>query len=486
MLQIADIKELQNKAIDYLLVVFSMMGIMAFLLIFFTSFKSGYAALSDVWLQFGVIVCLILITFFRRKISKQLKILFLTILVGLVSFSNIYFSGVISNAKILLVIFPAFLSFVTSWRIAAAVLFAYISGYGLFAWLFQLEVLKYHLNFYDYFAGIGSWLVTSIVMIIGSVSLFVMGYQYTMAMHKSYLLINQNNMELNRHREHLQVLVDEKTQKLDKSVTELIQLNQNLNDKNSVILKQNKELETTLQHLQKTQLQLIQSEKMASLGVLTAGVAHEINNPLNFISSAYNIIEEHIADSFTNETNKEMIEQALFAIQEGVRRANNIVSSLNQYSRNNDNLREICDIHAILDNCLLMLNTQQKNTIQISKRYSQNIPLVFGNSGKLHQVFANLILNAMQAIVKEGELEIVTSAKENSVLVEIKDNGMGIKKEHISRITDPFFTTKDPGLGTGLGLSISYTIVKEHQGNLFFESEWGKGTSAFVELPLNQ
>jgi signal transduction histidine kinase len=483
MMQIPEIRDLQNRAINYLLAVFTFMGIMAFFLIFFTSYRAGYAKLADTFVQLGVFICLIMITLFKERISKQLKIFFLVVLVGIICFSNIFTFGVISNAKILLVIFPAFLAFVTSWSIAVLVLFVYMLCYGIFAWLFQSGILHYNLDFNRYYAGIGSWLVTATIMIIGSVSLFVMGYHYTKAMHKSYLLLNEKNRELKQHRQHLQEMVQEKTEKLDKTIAELIQLNRDLNDKNSLILSQNQDLENTLQHLQSTHIQLIQAEKMASLGILTAGVAHEINNPLNFIASGYSILQEYIAESCDNEKNKEMMQQALFAIQEGIRRANKIVNSLTQYSRDSDNFNEVCDIHAILDNALLMLNSTRKENIQLEKFYAPNIALLYGNSGKLHQVFANLILNAYQAIQGNGKLEIITVAKEKSVLVEIKDNGSGIKKEFLSRITDPFFTTKEPGVGTGLGLSISYTIVKEHHGKLFFESEWGKGTSAFVELP---
>ncbi len=242
-----------------------------------------------------------------------------------------------------------------------------------------------------------------------------------------------------------------------------------------------KELTETLKKLQNTQANLIQSEKMASLGILTAGVAHEINNPLNYIMGGYNGIEDYLNDKNLN--NKET-QTLLSIIKTGIDRAAGIVKSLNQFSRDNSAYDEICDIHPIIESCLTMLNSLLKENTTITKEFSTETLIIKGNSGKLHQVFLNIISNAAQSISEKGSISILTFRKENNIYISIKDSGSGIKKENLKKVTDPFFTTKAPGEGTGLGLSISYNIIKEHKGEITIDSKEGMGTSVNITLPI--
>jgi signal transduction histidine kinase len=271
---------------------------------------------------------------------------------------------------------------------------------------------------------------------------------------------------------------------LKETKEETLQLNEELSSTNDQLFSQNEKLEKTLKELKKAQTQLIQSEKMASVGTLTAGIAHEINNPLNFIQGGKLAIENYIEDNLSEHTNKL---QPLFEIIEtGIDRASNIVHSLNRFNRNSEDSKEVCDIHSILDNCLIMIQGQLKNRVSIIKEYSKDEIRFSGNESKIHQVFINILTNAEQAIENTGDIYIKTWLNNKYVCTEIQDTGCGIDKENIKKITDPFFTTKDPGKGTGLGLSIAYNIIKEHNGELIYNSSSGKGTIVTIKFPINK
>jgi signal transduction histidine kinase len=132
-----------------------------------------------------------------------------------------------------------------------------------------------------------------------------------------------------------------------------------------------------------------------------------------------------------------------------------------------------------------MLNNQLKDRIEVQKKFTNEAFKVYGNVGKLHQVFINILSNSIQAIDKNGSISISTYKQKKTIVIEIVDSGSGISKENLSKITDPFFTTKDPGKGTGLGLSIAYSIIQDHKGTIEFQSEINSGTTVIISLPAN-
>jgi len=281
---------------------------------------------------------------------------------------------------------------------------------------------------------------------------------------------------LANHKRMLETTVREKTHDLEFA-------NKMLNATNQLVNSRNKELKTSLENLRKTQQQLIQAEKMASLGVLTAGVAHEINNPLNYIMGAYvGLQRNYETDSFAE--NKEQVAFFLDALKTGIERSTSIVQGLNKFNHNSDSFDEECNLHEIIDNCLRILQYQLRPEIKLNKSFYKKDILIKGNTGGLHQVFTNVLINAIQAISTQGSISITTRKARSKALVEIADTGLGISPEHLQRITEPFFTTKNPGQGTGLGLSIAYTIIKEHKAEMDFQSELGKGTTVTITLPL--
>ncbi len=241
------------------------------------------------------------------------------------------------------------------------------------------------------------------------------------------------------------------------------------------------EYKKALDELKATQNQLIQSEKMASLGTLTAGVAHELNNPLNYIVGAHSAISEHLKDD--NTLIKEELKEYLSWIKSGTDRATQIVKGLNLFSRSNDNYDELCDLKKIINDCLLMLENKFKGRIDIELNLSSQANQVRGNYGKLHQAVLNVLSNAIDAIDKNGKIKITSQLVKGTLVLTFKDNGSGINKENLKKVLDPFFTTKEPGKGTGLGLYITHTIIEKHNGSIKLTSIPNKGTKVRLKLP---
>jgi PAS domain S-box-containing protein len=287
-------------------------------------------------------------------------------------------------------------------------------------------------------------------------------------------LRRKTEQELDKYHKHLEQLVKERTEKLHLTNEELIAANKEL-------ILQREELQTALDELNNAQQQLVESEKMASLGILAAGISHEINNPLNFIQGGLTGLEEYFNDNPA--AHKKNVKILLDGIQEGITRASNIVASLNHFSRYSESQNEKCDIHDIIDNCLVILQNQLKHRITVNKSYTDRPFTLYGNEGKLHQAFLNILLNACQAIQDSGSISIKTETSQHDFLISVTDTGCGIKPEDLPKIFDPFFTTKAPGLGTGLGLSITYKIIQEHRGKIDYKSRLDEGTEVIIKLP---
>lgn len=342
--------------------------------------------------------------------------------------------------------------------------------------------------------------------------------------------LGENYLPDGLHEAFLQAISDAYTQadsahrlvehSLDEMSTELTtknrELKRELNERllmEIALQKEKEELAQLLTKLEETQNQLLQAEKMASLGQLAAGVAHEINNPIGYVNSNLGSLRKYCQSLLTVLTAYENAESALPAAaadkiadikmlaelaflkedifvllnesNEGISRVSKIVQDLKDFSRADDTHFSWADLQAGLESTLNIVNSEIKYKADVVKTYA-NIPKIECAISQLNQVFMNLLVNAAQSITGHGTVTIRTGCNNEQVWVEISDTGQGIATENLGRIFDPFFTTKPVGKGTGLGLSMSYGIVKKHHGKIEVESQPQKGTTFRVTLPIRQ
>jgi signal transduction histidine kinase len=296
-----------------------------------------------------------------------------------------------------------------------------------------------------------------------------------------YLVQHKARLAIKKHNETLESLVKERT-------NELAQANESLNEKNAELIAQHEELYTTLEVLKNTQSLLIQSERMASLGTLTAGIAHEINNPLNFINGGVYIIDDifHSINKNLAENLKDDCNNGLEMIRQGFERVNKIVQSLTAISSDSKSLLKLTEINSVIDNTLLFLNFKISENIKIIKEYQleDKVPVF---TDKIHQVFVNILDNAIHEVSQKQEAKkeiiIATNRINNKACIKIFNDGPPIEEDLLKKIFDPFFTTKDPGKGTGLGLFIAYSMIMDHKGTIHAQNT-KKGVCFTIEIPI--
>lgn len=293
-----------------------------------------------------------------------------------------------------------------------------------------------------------------------------------------------------------------------------------VNERTKELRKSNEDLNKAMQELKDAEANLVESEKMASLGQLTAGIAHEINNPINFVTSNVKPLKRDVemiiellgqieqisyAEDLSFEEKKEQIDELkedmeydylkeeieylLKGITEGSNRTAEIVKGLRVFSRLDEDDLKKADLNEGLDSTLIIVNNTLDNKIKITKNYG-NLPTVECYPGKLNQVFLNIITNGLQAIKSKfgeeqgGELIITTTHDEMYVHISLKDNGIGMDEETKKKVFEPFFTTKEVGEGTGLGMSIAYNTINKHNGKINIESIKGEGTEFILTIPI--
>lgn len=304
-------------------------------------------------------------------------------------------------------------------------------------------------------------------------------------------LLNEKAAELTQQNELLNI-----------SREELSKKNKALSDYQQELSSQNEELKATMEELNSTQMQLVQSEKMAALGVITAGIAHEINNPINFVSSNTDGLKTLVGDlvDFTHDFidnkisredfNKEIneIEQGAETlvqnISKGIKRTTDIINGLSKFSHIESNELEICDVNDYINSTLALISGQFRDRIEVTTQFGDT-PQIYCFPSALGQIIMNLVTNAIQAIPANGTITITTETVDNCIKIEINDSGSGIPPEIGSKIFEPFYTSKGVGQGTGLGLSITYNLVKKHLGSINYVSKIGIGTRFTVLIPTD-
>ena len=440
---------------------------------------------------------------YSPRIHLLLKFFFVLYLVSfiLIMIDAAYLSQLIINfnASCAMILVPASIFAIKSgYRPAKFYLLAwgfFLFGVTIYA-LRNLGLIEYNI-FSNYAMPVGSAIEAILLSLALADRINILKKENEIAQGQAMTMMQENQRLINEQNSILEKQVEERTKELK---------NTNLH------------LEQTLSNLQLTQKQLVESEKLASLGQMTAGIAHEINNPVNFVQSNVQPLKRDIEEimSVLHEINpalsfddlqqhwhllqqkykaldvdylQQEIIQLLSGIEEGSRRTAEIVKSLRVFSRMDHDALVLADINECIHSTLMVMKNITSKECVVNTQLDTTIPPILCYAGKLNQVLMNLISNAIHATKMEGRqnhdrrIDICSSQSLDAIIVEIKDNGTGMKGEIRKRIFDPFFTTKQVGEGTGLGLSIVMGIIQEHGGKIDIDSEWGVGTSFKITLP---
>jgi PAS domain S-box-containing protein len=304
----------------------------------------------------------------------------------------------------------------------------------------------------------------------------------------------------------------EMEKRLQQAFEESWSMAESLEEQNNELSKSQQELEKAYADLKASQLLVLQQEKMASVGVLAAGMAHEVNNPIGFINSnlgslgkymdkllSYIEAQEEALKDLPDDEEKQKIAQLRkklkldFLIEDcreliaeslsGAERVRKIVQSLKTFSRTDQAEEAMVDLNDCIESTINIIWNELKYKVELHRDYGE-LPLTQCYAQKLNQVFMNLLVNAAHSIEKKGEITIKTRHEGTKIRIWITDTGCGIPEENLKKIFEPFFTTKEVGKGTGLGMSIAYEIIEQHEGKIYVTSEVGKGTTFMIELPV--
>lgn len=294
--------------------------------------------------------------------------------------------------------------------------------------------------------------------------------------------LNLDSLETSGNDEELSIM-DNSVLKFKKDFRVTDEIDVLTNKFNEMLLR----LKKTYTELQNAQESLMQSEKIAALGILSAGIAHEINNPIAGIQNCLKRISEKPENIKQNIRYIELMEEAIYKIK-------TVVQGLLNFSRKHELVLSEVNITQVIENTLLLIAFQlEKSRIAIVKNYPKHIPIIKGSFNHLEQVFLNLLINAIDAIDEEkqenpdtnGEIDITIKTSNNFLCIEIKDNGIGISKDKLKQIFDPFYTFKKIKQGTGLGLAVSFNILEEHNGKIIAVNNTNQGMLFKIFLPLN-
>jgi len=453
-------------------------------LLFFTVFKIAVILVTGSGLRFSYAL-------FRSQLPKPVRILraagiVLALLSWYIPQNYVYLFSLIAFAEMLRVIFVAILKKKNG---------AWIIGIGSLAMV-----------------------LTASYQMISSIldqSPDDIGYPYAYGVLASLISMSvylarrfaQTNKDLEKQSSALRQLNVELEDRVEKRTAELAKSNQSLETKNVQLAESNNQIQTahtqlqnTYNELQQTQTQLVQSEKMAALGHLAAGIAHEINNPIGAVNSIADVSSRCVhkigeilktSESLDDLKKNKQFQRTLTLLEKNQQttltasnRISEIVGSLKNFTRLDEADFQFADIHDGILSTLTLLNNRLLNRITVYKEFA-DLPKIRCYPGQLNQVFMHLIQNAADAIEGKGEVSIKTWLTGNFVKFSVRDDGKGIPQNVLSKVFDPFFTTKPVGSGTGLGLTVSHQIIDRHGGKIEVESEVGKGTEFVVTLPVN-
>jgi len=463
--------ELRDSIINKALIYGSSVAVITYLLSLIEFFSTGFEVsfITDLC----VVLTIVIVTIKRKSISISVKSYLVLACIFVVVIVDVVEIGILSANKVLLILIPFFsvislstkrsiLLFTMTILVICCIAFLHIDGF--------LSPISTNT------LGFSAWAINLLLILLVTIVILLIVTRFN-ATHRRLIndLLSQNKAldsskkELAIYRDELEELVKERTSELNETYRDLQLKTENL--------------ENTVTRLNETKEELIQAEKMAAMGSLASGVAHEINNPLNFINGGVEVLEGYAANHFSKD-HLVAVKPMLDAIKEGVNRSASIVESLNQYA-STDTVIEKNDINQILMNCVALLTKQIIPEIQVST-HLDGIGAVKASKGDLYQLFFSVLNNAVEAIEGAGSISITTRNGDNAkMLVLVEDSGKGVQAKYLSQLTDPFFSTKGVGEGIGLGLYIASKILKKYNGSIKFASKVKQGTTVTIGMPIS-
>ncbi|GAB4229088.1 MAG: hypothetical protein Tsb0034_00600 [Ekhidna sp.] len=470
-LNYSKIDRVKNDIIDHALVIGAIVSLITYCVSLIQGLKTGfeYSFLSE----FAVVLAVIGVAMFRKRLGLKTKAYIILICIFVAVLGDIIEVGIISANKVLIILIPFFSLISLSIRKSVILLAITIVVFSAIAWLHLdgMLVAKDVTNR----LGPTAWLINLLLITLVTIVIVIIVNRFNETYEGLIDDLSEKNRSLHASRRQIASYRDD--------LEEIIEMRtEELNKANNQLKHQANELRSTVNKLNEAKEELVQTEKMAALGSLSAGVAHELNNPLNFIQGGVEVLEIFMVDNLTRKQQTEL-KKILESIKEGVKRSARIVKSLNHYEDENEQV-EACDVAEVITNSLTILKTRMGNRIRVETDFQKQL-IVKAERGSLYQLFLNIISNSIDAIYHEGKISVVVKEAASSNLTEIMihDTGIGISNKNLKKISDPFFTTKKVGQGIGLGLYICFNIVKKLDGTIHFDSEEGKGTTVSIRLP---
>lgn len=478
------LSEVSGRFIDLCLLLFAIFGSTSTLFTFFRDYPNFISPFT--WLRVIISGAIFLFYFLRKRFSNQFKaVIVFSLMLILYVIGNISF-GIFAPSKVFIVFGPSVILLIANFRQALIWAIGMSALYFLVGLGFIFGKIDYTIPPSVLWSSYGQWLGDLTILLGESIALIIMLDWFQKGIKNSISSIESQNTELQKKKSEINFLNNNLEHILRERTQNLELLNQKIFDENKLLKSQNEEIQLKKEELKKKEdqvgrlrQQLIVSERLSTLGMLTAGVSHEIKNPLNYLKGSAQLLRTRPQFSEDNVTNKKLLE----IIENGVERIKKVVDSLNQFDRQSNQKEEETDILKIIENCLGVMQHQLTTDIALLFEKEFVSIVILANQDKLHQTVMNVLQNAKEAIRGKGTIQISTLVGRDSLILEIADSGEGIPDESLNLITDPFFTTKDPQNHTGLGLYQAQQTMNELRGSLRIISESDSGTVVRLIFP---
>lgn len=476
--------ELRASFIDTMLAVAVIIGVFA---TFFTILRDYPDYINSfTYARIGFLLLFSLIFFFRKKFSGNQKIPLLIFAVALQFYLSVQNLGFFSTMKLFIILGPVVMVFILprTASIIMAGLFSVIYFYS--SWNLMTGIKKYNNPPSILLTDIYHWSTELGSTVICVVTIIIMITRFRSELSSSISEITRKNEKLKTSRKeidefnsNLEKLIDEKTIDVKNAVDDLATQNRDLKSLNSGIQKYNQEISEATAKLNLIQERVVMSDKMASLGLLTAGVCHEIKNPLNHIHGSSLILEKFLKSEPSPPDQIKLFD----ALNTGVKRIKTIIESLNQFDHTSSQSGAWVNPATVIKNCRSILEHLFNPGIEYEFETNSEMAEIQISSDLLHQVVLNILQNAVESLPEKGNIHVALLTSDQKVIIEISDNGKGIPDEIRSQVTDPFFSTKPTEMHTGLGLYHVQKLMNDIGGKLIIESEVNRGT--IVRLIFN-